>query len=101
MAIKMRTNKQPTAKCCNCGVPRKHSLEMFDVCIADNIFTICDLCNNQLFSKTLSAECAVNHKLKSKEDMRVISMRRNKQNYSYGGKHLSVTEALRGTSDGQ
>lgn len=82
MAIKMRTNKEPGARCCECGAGRKTSLDMFDVCIGGTIQTICDLCNEDLFRKTLTATCNVNHRLKSQQDMQIIT-RRKERNESW------------------
>jgi hypothetical protein len=75
MAIKMRNNSKPDSICCECGKARKKVLDMFDVCIGGNIFTICDLCNEALFKKTLSASCHTNGRVKSKEDMHIINQR--------------------------
>ena len=41
MAIKMRRNTKSDAICCECGEGKKEVLEMFDVCVGKNIFTIC------------------------------------------------------------
>lgn len=79
MAIKMRTNTKPKAVCDGCGNDRTKSLDMFDVCIGKEIFTICDQCNEKLFNKTLSAECYKNGRVKSQADMEVIK-RRNLRN---------------------
>lgn len=92
-AIKMRINKQgESAVCCVCGKGRKHSLEMFDLIIGKNpMFTICDLCNDTLFNKTLRASCGVNAKLKSQHDLAIIAARRP----DIANKHLSINEALK------
>lgn len=73
--IRMRTNKDANAKCCECGNDRINSLEMFDVCICGQIFTICDLCSDMLLQKTLVASCNVNCKVKSPHDMAIIRKR--------------------------
>jgi hypothetical protein len=75
MAIKMRNNTKLDSVCCECGETRKMVLDMFDLCIGGNIFTICDVCNEALFSKTLRAECYKNGRVKSKEDMAIIHRR--------------------------
>ena len=81
MAIKMRNNLKLDSVCCECGQTRKQVLDMFDVCIGGNIFTICDLCNEALFRKTLSASCQTNGRVKSREDIMIINSRnRNKVN---------------------
>lgn len=75
MAIKMRKNTKSESVCCECSQPRKKVLDMFDVCIGGNIFTICDLCNEVLSRKTLSASCYTNGRVKLKEDMAIIHAR--------------------------
>jgi len=75
MAIKMRNNTKPDSVCCECGQTRKKVLDMFDVCVGGNIFTICDLCNDALFYKTLRANCYTNGRVKSKEDIHIINQR--------------------------
>lgn len=79
MAIRMRTNKDEKAVCKCCGATRKHSLDMFDIAFTDkHIITICDLCNTRLFQKTLTAECKVQNKLKSQQDLKIIQARSQK-----------------------
>jgi len=77
--IRMRINKDDDAKCKVCGATRKNSLELFDIALADKnvmtIITICDLCNEVLFNKTLRATCVVNGKAKSQTDMAIIRNR--------------------------
>lgn len=77
--LRMRTNMEQDSVCCECGNSWHNSLEMFDICIGDYVFTICDRCNDLLFKKTLKASCSVNSKLKKKEDMEII-MRRKEEN---------------------
>lgn len=77
MAIRMRNNRNPDSVCCECGDKRKDVLDMFDICVGGNIFTICDICNEALFYKTLCAECAKNGRVKTPEDMKVIRKRAN------------------------
>lgn len=76
--IKMRTNNEPDAKCCECGNGRHQSLELFDICIGGQIFTICDACNEKILSKTLSAEVMKNGRVKSQQDMAIIRKRKTK-----------------------
>lgn len=91
MAIKMRNNRESDSVCCECGDARKDVLDMFDLCIGGNVFTFCDVCNEQLLFKTLKAECAKNARVKTQEDMRVI---RKRANGSYRSKwHLQHEEA--------
>lgn len=78
MAIKMRNNNKPDSVCCECGETRKEVLDMFDVCIGGQIFTICDVCNEQLFYKTLRAECNKNARVKLPHDMAIIRKRASK-----------------------
>lgn len=79
--IRMRTNKEPEAVCYECGNGRKRSLELFDVCIGEHMLTICDVCNEHLFRKTLSASCRVSERVKKPRDMDVISGR-SKRKYT-------------------
>ena len=69
MAIKMRNNTDKDACCCECGETQKEILNMFDLCIGGEIFTICDACNEVLFYKTLRAECYKNGRVKSQHDI--------------------------------
>lgn len=75
MAIRMRNSKDPNSVCCECGNGRRQVLDMFDICIGGNIFTICDECNEVLLHKTLTAECNKNNRVKSPEDMAIIRKR--------------------------
>lgn len=77
MAIKMRNNKDPNSVCYECGHGRKEVLDMFDICIGGDIFTICDECNETLLQKTLCAEVAKNGRVKTPEDMRIMRKRAN------------------------
>ena len=79
MAIKMRNNTSSEAKCCNCGEEQKEVLNMFDLCIGDLIFTICDVCNEKVFNKCLSAECMKNNRVKSPQDIKIINRRKWKK----------------------
>ncbi len=78
MAVKMRHNKDANSVCCECGDSRKEVLEMVDVCIGGNVFTICDKCSYDLFNKCLRVECDKNHRVKSPHDMAIIRRRGNK-----------------------
>ena len=75
MPIKMRNNKEADSVCCNCGDARKHTLEMFDLCIGTTIVTICDVCNEQILRKTLSAEVNKNARVKTPQNMQVLRKR--------------------------
>lgn len=86
MAIKMRNNKDANSTCCECGAHRKDVLDMFDLCIADTIFTICDACNEKVFYKCLSAECYKNGRVKSQHDIAIINRRKQRaRGTSYTG----------------
>lgn len=85
MAIKMRNNTDKDAICCECGDGQNDVLNMFDLCIGGTIFTICDVCNEKIFSKCLSAEVMKNGRIKSQRDLAVI---RKRANGSYRSKWL-------------
>lgn len=86
MAIKMRNNSSPDAVCCECGETQKQVLNMFDLCIADTVFTVCDVCNEKIFNKCLHAEVMKNGRVKSQEDLAIIRRRKSKICFHhYGG----------------
>lgn len=77
--IKMRICKDGEAKCKICGQSRDKSLEIFEIAFTEKqVIRICDLCNEQLLSKSLKASCMVNHRVKSPIDMKVIGNRKRK-----------------------
>lgn len=76
--IKMRVNKHDDAICKTCLSKKNESLEMYDLNFAGTIITICDQCNNVLFSKSLKASCRLDNKLKSSSDINIINRRRAK-----------------------
>ena len=78
MAIKMRNNTDKDAFCCECGETQDQVLNMFDLCIAGTIFTICDVCNEKIFSKCLSAEVMKNGRVKSQKDIQIINRRKQR-----------------------
>ena len=91
MAIKARNNNDPNAICCECGDGQAKVLNMFDICIGGQIFTLCDRCNEQLFNKTLSAECYKNHRVKSPRDLSIIRSRQHgtyKKDDGHGAKDV-------------
>lgn len=96
MAIKMRNNTKSDAICCECGEGQKEVLNMFDLCIGGNIFTICDVCNEELFRKTLSAECYKSGRVKSREDILIINKRKQKR----ASKSLGSKSKTGGNIDG-
>ena len=85
--IKMRNNTKPDAICCECGESQKEVLNMFDLCIGGNIFTICDVCNEKIFSKCLSAEVKKNAQLKSQRDLAIIRKRKSRIGLRSGGEY--------------
>ena len=96
MAIKMRNNNDKDAFCVECGDEQDRVLNMFDVCIGGQIFTICDKCNEVLFNKTLHAECFKNGRLKSQKDLQIIRRRTSHVGTRQdGGNHLSINDALK------
>lgn len=93
--IKMRvSNPKNDWHCDSCNAKGKESLGMFDICIGDTIFTLCDECNDELFRKTLKASCIVNGKLKSADDMKVINNRKRNTKIK-GGLNVSVNDVLK------
>ena len=78
VAIKMRNNANKDAVCCECGEKQDKVLNMFDLCIGGNIFTICDICNERIFYKCLSAECMKNARVKTPRDIKIINERRRR-----------------------
>lgn len=87
MAIRMRNNVKQDAVCCECGDSQDKVLNMFDLCVGGNIFTICDACNEKIFSKCLSAECMKNHRTKSQKDLAIIRKRKSKIGLKSGGEY--------------
>ena len=87
MAIKMRNNSNKDAVCCECGETQNQVLNMFDLYISGILFTICDVCNEKLFNKCLSAECMKNSRVKTQRDISIINKRKQKLNGQYPGGH--------------
>ena len=85
--IKMRNNTKPDAICCECGERQREVLNMFDLCIGGNIFTICDVCNEKILSKCLSADVKKNGRVKSKQDIAIIHKRKNRIGLRSGGEY--------------
>lgn len=85
--IKMRNNTKSDAICCECGERQDQVLNMFDLCIGGNIITICDVCNEKMLSKCLSAEVMKNGRVKSKNDMAIIRKRKSKIGFRSGGEY--------------
>lgn len=74
--IKMRISKDECCRCISCGNSREQSLEMFELKIGAFTFFLCDSCNEVILQKALKANCLVNGKLKTKNDLKVIRKRR-------------------------
>lgn len=83
----MRNNTKSDAICCECGEHQDQVLNMFDLCIGGSIFTICDACNEKIFSKCLSAEVMKNGRVKSQHDMTIIRKRKSRIGLHSGGEH--------------
>lgn len=81
MAIKMRNNTKSDSICCECKETRDQVLDMFDLCIGGMVFTICDRCNEEIFNKTLKAECYKNGRVKEARDIKIINKRANQLGY--------------------
>lgn len=74
--VKMRVNKNEEAICSSCGDDKQRVLDMFDLCIGETEFCICDRCVRVLFQKALRASCMVDNRMKSKHDLAIISRRK-------------------------
>lgn len=87
MAIKMRNNKNENAICCECGETQKEVLRMYDLCIGDKIFTICDVCNEKIFNKTLHASVLLQGDVRTPRDNKIILARNAKKSGKYGPRY--------------
>ena len=79
MAIKMRVRKDNKGVCKACECEANKALDMFDICIGDEIVTVCDECVNALFTKMLKATNYTNGRLKSQQDIAIINARHSKK----------------------
>ena len=70
----MKVNKHKESICENCGEKWKNVPEMYDIMIFNEVHTICKICNQELFTKILKADCLYDARLKSSED---ITRKRN------------------------
>ena len=75
MAVKMRINNNADAICSSCEAGQKDSLLMHDLMVGKTMLTVCDICNEELFTKTLKVDCAKNAKIKSEDDLKIIRRR--------------------------
>ena len=94
--IKMRINKDNEAICSICNNGVHQSIMMFDLMLGKNQLTICDVCNALLFRKTLSADCKVNEKLKTKVDLAILNKRKMEKKIETSA--CSINEALKGVN---
>ena len=76
--IKMRVRKDNKGICKCCGGTDKNTIDLFDLCLGDEVITICDECNELLFNKTLKATVYVNSRVKSDKDLAIKASRRSK-----------------------
>ena len=83
----MRNNKKENACCCECGESQKEVLNMYDLCVGGNMFTICDVCNEKLFYKTLHASVLLQGRVKEPRDMKIIFQRNSKKSGRYGPRY--------------
>lgn len=74
----MRNNNNKDAICDECGDCQEDVINMFDLCIAGQIHTICDLCNSKILNKTLRAEVYKNGKVKTRKEIRIGHKRKAK-----------------------
>lgn len=77
MSIKMRVNKDKESKCFVCKTIWQNTQEMYDLRFESKLdetrtLTLCKTCVDELFNKTLKANCLYNGRVKSKEDMERI-----------------------------
>lgn len=79
MAIKMRVRKDNKGVCSECEKSADKVLDMFDLCVGGNIFTLCDECVDTLFGKTLKATNYVNGRVKSQKDIAIKNARNSKK----------------------
>lgn len=84
MAIKMRVSKRPDAKCLSCGASISQSVDLFDVKIGESIITVCDDCMNALMTKSLSAVCYTNGRIKQPSEIKKINNRSRRKKMAKG-----------------
>lgn len=83
MSIKMRVASTGKSKSCNsCGKGIDKSLDLFDVRITGEAngtggfqFTLCDVCMDALFYKSLKATSYTNNRIKQPRDIKLINKR--------------------------
>lgn len=77
MAIKMRNNKDQDAVCCECGGTQEEVLNMFDLLVGGDVFTVCDVCNEKIFYKTLQANVIKDSRTKTQREIGIIRRRKH------------------------
>jgi len=73
MAIKMKIETKKDCVCQNCNTPWKYTKEMYTILLIDTKFTLCYDCMDEIFHKTLKAQCLYAEKLKKPEDQKRIT----------------------------
>lgn len=93
----MRVNNNESSICTCCETPWLNTRNMVDYKIGDVKFTLCHICSEQLFQKSLKVSCMYNSKIKTKTDQeRIIREERLKDLENNQFEPLSVSEALKG-----
>lgn len=79
--IKMRICSDTESRCDECGKIWRNVSEMYEIKLFGKVWKLCRICSEELFRKTLKAECMHNAKVKTKEDkLRKESEERWKRN---------------------
>ena len=71
--IKMRKSK--AGECDICEATSDKCLDLYDLALGKDIFTLCDECVEKVFVKTLKATVQTNKRLKSQHDLQIINKR--------------------------
>ena len=94
MPVRMRVNHDKESKCTLCGTTYMCTPEMHDLQFSNSkksvIFTLCMECLDEIFHKTLKANCNYNSKIKNKEDM--LRIRKSKEKYMPAGEKWTIEE---------
>ena len=73
--VAMRISKNKEAKCACCGNGIEKSVDIFDMKIGDNIFSVCDLCIEDIIYKAIKAKSYTNGRVKSEREIAKINER--------------------------
>lgn len=84
MAIKMRVSKDESAVCASCGATIQQALDIFDVKIGNEIIHLCDECMDVLMTKSLTAVCYTNGRVKQPNEIRKINDRSRRRKMAKG-----------------